>query len=111
MSWWRRNWRWVLGCGVVGFGILAFIALYLLRKKEEAEQLRAQLALMQASNKVEGLRADRKARKIELMMNAKEAKQLEKEIAAAKRETVAIVKDVEKLSDWEVSEEFRDMGY
>lgn len=111
MSWWRQNWRWMLGGLAVLAGGLLLMLLYILRKKEEAEELRAQLALMQAANKVAGLKADKQARKLDLMRNKDEAKKLDKEIADARRKAVAVVQDVENMDDIEVAMELRKLGY
>jgi hypothetical protein len=112
MSWWRQHWRWVLALAFAGsLGFVVFIILYVMRKKAEAEKLRGELELLKAGAKVEGLLADKTARAKELAQNAAVAKKLDDEIAAAKRKAVATVKSVEGLSDADVANEFRDLGY
>lgn len=111
MNWWRRNWRWLLACIIVGLVFIVVIILYVLAKKSEAERLRAELALLRAGAKVDGLKADKAARKQELAKNDVEKKKLNDEIAAAKRAAVATVKDVEGMSDSDIALEFRELGY
>jgi len=101
----------MLGATVVGLGFVLLIILYIFKKTKEANELKAQLALMQATSKVEGLRADRKARKIELMVNREEAKKLDTDIAKARKDALAIVKDVSEMSDIQIAVELKKLGY
>ena len=111
MGWWRRNWRWLLAMGstaVAGIGVLVFL---LLRKYRQAETLKTKLALRRTSAKVEGLEADKMARTSELETNASAAAELDKQIADAKRATVAVVRSVDALTDENVAAEFKKLGY
>ena len=111
MSWWRKNWRWLLAAGVTAAGFIVVIILILLRKSSEADGLRAQIAMSKATAKVDGLEADKKARTVELRDNALKADKVKQEIAAAKRQAVAIVKETQEMSDDDIASAFRDLGY
>lgn len=111
MSWLRRNWRSILAVIVTVFGLGALFLLYVMRKRAEVEQLRTELGLMNASMKVAGLEADRQARTKELAENLTEAAALDERIAAAKRSTLEIVQSTKGLSDAEVAEAFKRLGY
>lgn len=111
MSWWRQHWRLGLALVVTGFGLIVTLVLYAMRKKAEAEKLQAQLGLMNTSLKVSGLEADKKARAVELVSNATAAVELDAKILSAKKQTVAVVQNVAKLSDVEVEAAFRRLGF
>ena len=111
MSWWRRHWRWGLALVIVGLAGIAVVILYAVRKKKDAQALQTELAVMKAGAQVAGLEADRRARAVELKGNAKEAAAIAQEIATAKRTAVAAVKAVEGMSDDDIANEFRDLGY
>ena len=111
MSWWRTHWRWLLALLVSGLAIGAIVVLYLARRQKQLADLQAALAFMQAGAKVAGLQAEGKARAVELEKNDVAKKQLDKQIADAKRVAVATVASVEKMSDEEVAAEFAKLGY
>lgn len=111
MSWWRRHWRWLLAAGVGLIGSIAIAILYALRKRDQVESLKTEIQVMLAANKTKGLQADRKARKKELEKNNKLARQISQEIRDAKRETVALVKSVDNMSDIEIANAFKELGY
>jgi hypothetical protein len=111
MSWWRKNWRWLLATVLTSLGFIAVIILILIRKKSEADALRAQIALSKAQAKVDGLEADKAARSKELEANAAKAAVVEVEIIKAKREAVGIVKETKDMDDGAVADAFRDLGY
>lgn len=111
MSWWRRHWRLILVLGVVGLGFVVLLILYILRKNEEAEQLKMELDLIRAGAKVDGLKADKAARVVELAKNDVARKALDAEIIAAKKAAVATVKAVEDMSNVDVAVEYRNLGY
>ena len=111
MSWWRRNWRWLIAGAVALLGLVVVLCLYLARKRAEAEKLMAELAFMKAGSKVEGLRAERTARAAQLRANKEEREALDAEIRESTRAAVATVKAVEGMSDYDVATEFRRMGY
>lgn len=91
-------------------GILVLVFL-LIRKTKQADELLAQLALKRTAAKVAGLEADKKARAVELNKNQEASEKLDKEIADAKRAAVATVEKVDQLSDDEVADEFKKLGY
>jgi len=109
MSWWRTHWR--LGIALIagGAGVILLFVLLLLRQKKVAEQLRGELAMMKTTAKVAGLEADKEARKIELITNREKGLELDKKIIEAKRATVAVVKEVDGLSDADVIAEFNEL--
>ena len=111
MSWWRRNWRWMLAIFISVIGGIVIAILYALRKKAEVENLQAEVALMRAGAKVEGLQADKKARKKQLEQNTVERDKLDSEIRKAKKKAVSTVKDVEGMSDFSIAVEFKKLGY
>jgi len=111
VSWWRKNWRWLLTLAVTAGGAFAVLQLYIYRKNAEASKLRAELALLRAGAKVQGLRADRTARKAELAHNTSERKAIEQELAVARRRAVATVKAVDGMSSDDIANEFRALGY
>jgi len=97
-------------CVAIVGGVVLLI-LYVIRRKDEVEQLQAALALMTAGAKVDGLTAEKTARKTQLRDNDIERKKLDVEIAIAKRKAVAIVKDVEGMDEVDVAIEYRKLGY
>lgn len=99
MSWWRRWWRWLLGGTVVILGAGVLLVLWALRKRREAAALKAELAVLKPLLHVDALEADKKARADELQRNAEEAKQADARIAQAKREVLAVTREVKDLSD------------
>jgi hypothetical protein len=111
MSWWRRHWRLILIGVVIALAIIALLTLYVVRRKKEAEELRSELLLLKAGAKVQGLKADKEARQLELMQNAKAKAALDKEITLAKKEAIAILKDVSKMSELDIAMEFKKLGY
>lgn len=111
MSWWRRNWRWLLATGGAILAGIVVLAYLLFSKHREAAELRTKLDLYRTVAKVEGLEADKRARAKELQNNAAAATELDRSIAEAKRAAVAVVKSVDALTDENVAEEFRKMGY
>jgi flagellar motility protein MotE (MotC chaperone) len=111
MSWWRQHWRGLLAVTVTLIGLVVALILFVLRKRREADELRAQLALMNTSMAVAGLEADRKARRVELETNLEAAAVLDAQIAQAKRETVAVVESVKGMPDAEVAAAFKKLGY
>lgn len=111
MSWWRQNWRWMLAIGSTITASILVLAYLLLRKHREASSLRARLQLQRTFAKVSGLEADKMARAAELEENTQKAAELDARIADAKRATVAVVKSVDALTDENVAEEFKKLGY
>ena len=111
MTWWRRHWRWLLAAGVGLIGCIVLVLLYALRKRDQATELQTKIQVLLAANKAKGLQADRKARKKELEKNEKLAKQISQEIREAKRETVALIRAVDNMSDVEISNAFKELGY
>lgn len=110
-SWWRQNWRLCLVCIVMLFGVGAFIVLALLKKKAELDELKAQLAFTQATAKVAGLEDEKKALDIALGQNNQLAQVLDQKIIDVKRQTVALRTRVEEMTDAQVAEAFRALGY
>lgn len=111
MSWWRQHWRLGLGLIVTGLSLVLLVILYALRKRAEAQKLLSQLGLMNANLRVAGLEADKAARTKELEKNAEVAAVLDTKILKAKADAVAIVKSVRGMSDVEIAEEFKKLGY
>jgi 1,4-dihydroxy-2-naphthoyl-CoA synthase len=111
MSWWRQHWRLGLALIATGLGLVLLLVLYALHKRKEAEELKTQLGLMNTTVKVAGLEADKKAREKELQANAEEAAKLDAAILQAKKDTVAVVQSVKEMSDEEVLEAFKKLGY
>lgn len=111
MSWWRRHWRWMLAIGLTVLACILVLVFLLIRKKKQADQLLAQLALKRTAAKVQGLEADKAARAVDLGRNAEAADKLDKEIADAKRAAVATVEKVDGMSDEDVAAEFTKLGY
>lgn len=111
MAWWRKNWRWLLAVIVAVLGLVVVAVLYVVSKRREAENLLAQLALMKAGAKVGGLLAEKRVTAHKLSVNDEATKKLDKQIADAKRRAVATVKAVEGMSDDDIADEFRNMGY
>jgi hypothetical protein len=111
MSWWRKHWRLGLALIIGGLGLAVVVILLIVRKSQEAEKLKSELLLMKTTLKVEGLEADKKARRKKLEANKEEAEALDKEILEAKKEAVAVVKEVDGLTDEQVLEEFQNLGY
>lgn len=111
IGWVRQNWRWLLAVTVTIAGSLGVLVLIILRQQRQAAAMAAELELLRAGMKVAGLRADRAARKVELLNNAEEAAKLEKTIADARRRAVSIVADTSKMSDVEVAIELKKLGY
>lgn len=111
MTWWRQNWRWLLALGVTAVGLVVLAVLYALHKRAQVQELQAQLGLMNATAKVAGLEADKKAREVELVANAEKAQQLDTRILQAKKAAVSVVESVEELSDAQVLEAFKRLGY
>jgi len=111
MSWWRQHWRLGLALVVTGFGLFVTLLLYALHKKAEAEKLQVQLGLMNTSLKVSGLEADKTARAAELANNTTAAAELDVKILEAKKHTVAVVQNVNKLTDAEVETAFHRLGF
>jgi hypothetical protein len=93
---------------VVGILVLVFL---LVRQKKKADELLVQLALKRTAAKVAGLEADKAARVLELGTNKQAADKLDKEIADAKRATVATVEKVDGMSDTDIAAEFKKLGY
>ena len=111
MSWWRKNWKLGLFFTVFGVGLLVVLVLWLMNKHAEAEKLRAQLSLLEASTKVEGLEKDKKAREKELQANVEEAKAIDEKIADLKKEALNKVLSVDNMTDEQIAQAFKDMGY
>lgn len=111
MSWLRRNWRLGLALTVGVIGLFVLVLLYVLRKHTEATKLAEELAILRTGAEVQGLIADKEARKTELKLNTIERDKLDKEIAQAKRKTVAVVREVSNLSDADITAAFHRMGY
>lgn len=111
MQWWRRNWRYLLALSVATVGCFTVVLLYALKKRAEANKLADELRILQAGAEVQGLLADKKARAVKLKTNEAESAKLDKEIAAAKRKTVAVIREVSNLSDTDISDAFKRMGY
>lgn len=111
MSWWRRHWRWLLAAGVGLIGCIVIGILYALCKRDQAAALKAKINVMLSASKVQGLQADREARRKELEKNAALARELNLEIRKAKRETVALVRSVDTMNDIEIANAFKDLGY
>ena len=111
MSWWRRHWRLLLGGIVVVLGALVGGILWALQRHAEALRLKQTLQIMQAKNAVAGLEADKRARRVELQTMTSERVQLEAAILHAKKQAVAAVKDVKNLTNIEILDEFRKLGY
>lgn len=111
MSWWRRNWRWLLAMGLTVLTGIMVPVLLLIRKKREADELRTQLALGRTIAKVSGLEADKRARSLELATNKAAAQKLDAQIVEAQRAAVAVVRHVDNLSDEGIAAEFRRLGY
>jgi hypothetical protein len=111
MSWWRRHWRWMLALLLSGLTAIVVLVLLLVRKTRQAEDLKTKLQLQQTAAKVKGLEADKKARQYELVANRTKAREIEDEIVAAKKATVAVVKEVEKMDDLQILDEFKKLGY
>jgi len=110
-SWWRQHWRLGLALIVTAVGLFAMLLLYALRKRQEAQKLQVQLGLLNASMRVAGLEADKAARVGELAQNAEAATALDAEIAKAKTDAVAIAQSVKGMSDAEIAEAFKKLGY
>ena len=111
MSWIRKHWRLALTLGITGTGFILFLILWICKRIKEANQLRAQLALLNAGAKVAGLEADKTARADELRTNAKAAESVDKEIMEAKKAAISVVQEVEKMSDKEIEDAFHTLGY
>ena len=111
MSWLRRNWRIALVLFIGVAGLFVLVMLYILRKRAEANKLIEELAVLKAGAEVQGLVADKQAREAKLDLNAIERDKLDKEIAQAKRNTVAVVREVSNLSDADIADAFKRMGY
>lgn len=111
MSWIRRNWRLCLVFLVTGLAMILLLILYIIGKKNDAQKLKAELALLKAANKAKGLEADRKARHKEIENNKELADKLDKEILEAKKKAVAIVKNTSNLSAAGIISEFKRLGY
>ena len=111
MSWLRKQWRYLLALGICAAGLLTLLVLYALRKRNESAALRAQMQLLLAATKVQGLQADRKARKAQLDANAEEAKKLDQQIRDARRSAVATVQSVDAMSDVDIANAFKKLGY
>lgn len=111
MSFFRRKWRWVLSFSIVGAGFILVGIFWVLKKRREAENLRAELAFLRAGAKVDGLEADRAARQTEIARDIAQSARIDAQIRAAKRQAVSQVLRVEKMSDTDVAAAFRRMGY
>jgi hypothetical protein len=111
MSWWRQNWRIGVGLIAAGLGCIVVLVLWIMKRGKEAEELRAKLAMMNTTLKVAGLEADKKARGKELEQNSVESVKLDARIVQAKKDTVAKVQSVKEMSDAEVIEAFKKLGY
>lgn len=111
MSWWRRHWRLALAIAVSTIGLAVLAVLYVLRKDDEVDRLTMELDMFRAGARVDGLKADKAARATELSKNTLAKKSLDNEIATAKRKAVAIVKEVEGMTDIDIAIEFRKLGY
>ena len=110
-KWWHRHWRWAIAAlAIVSGGILVLI-LYATKKSAEAAQLRADLVLMNAKLKVDGLEADKRSRIKSLQANKEEAQKVSAEIIEAKKKAVALVKAVDGMTNTEVVMEFKTLGY
>jgi len=110
MQWIRKNWRWLLAVVICGVAVPVFILLWMSGKNREAQQLKAQLAMMKAKAKISGVEADMAARAPEIALNRAEAKKAEAAIVEAKKEAVAVAKTVEGMTDEEVHAEFDRLG-
>jgi len=110
-GWFRRNWRLCLVLLVIALSIGAFIVLTLLRKKAELKELKAQLAFMQATAKVAGLEDEKKALAVALGQNSQLAQVLDQKIIEVKREAVSVRTQVEEMTDAQVVDAFRALGY
>ena len=110
-GWFRRNWRLCLVVLVIALSIGAFIILTLLRKKAELKELKAQLAFMQATAKVAGLEDEKKALAVALGQNSQLAQVLDQKIIEVKREAVSVRTQVEEMTDAQVVDAFRALGY
>ncbi len=111
MIWLRRHWRWLLLVFVVLTGAGLYYVLHLLGKQREAAKLQAELIIFKAQIKVTGLKSDQKARQIELIQNREMAQVISKEIVEAKKLAVAAVKQVDGMTDLEISQEFSKLGF
>lgn len=111
MSWLRQHWRFALVLLAVGVCGILLLVLYILHKNKEADALRADLALMMARSKVDGLVADRQARQAELDRDQAKKRVLDAEIAEARRKALEIHQDTSKMSDLDVALEFKKLGY
>ena len=101
----------MLALSVASIGCFVVVLLYALKKKADAYKLADELRVLQAGAEVQGLLADKQARAVKLKTNEAESVKLEKEIAAAKRKTVAVLREVSNLSDADISSAFKRMGY
>jgi len=111
MTWWRLNWRWCLALIVVGIGAVVLAILYIMRKRKEAEELRAQLAFTVSTAKVAGLESSIKTIDTALAQNSEKAKAIEQKIIEVKKQAVAIRTNVQEMTDDQVVAAFKALGY
>jgi len=110
VTWLRKNWRWLLALGVAAIAIPLLILLWMSRKNQEAQKLKAQLAMMQAQAKIAGIEADMVARAEELRINKEAAKAVRTEILEIEKKVVATTKEIKDMSDDDVHAEFERLG-
>lgn len=111
MKWWRRNWRWLIASIVTLLAGTAILVLFILRRTRKAAELKLELDLLKAKAKVDGLEADKKARSTELEKDVATKMAVDMEIADAKREAIETVLNVSKMTDEDVVNTYREMGY
>jgi len=111
MSWFHRNWRWVVFVALAGAGLLLGFWFALIGKDEEIQALKAQLQLKAAVTKVRGLEADRIARRKSLAENEAEAQKLREELHAARKAAVELLQDTQGMTELEIVRAYRKMGY
>ena len=87
------------------------LILYALKKRDEAEGVKAQLAVLLATATVKGLEAEKKARQDKLKNNAAQRAALSDEIVKAKERVLAIHQDTSRLTPIEICNEYKKMGY
>jgi hypothetical protein len=92
-------------------GLIAVGTLWVCRKKEEAQRLRASLATARARAKVGGLKAEQDARDKTIKRIEDQAQQLEKDKKAAEQALAETVKKVDELDGNQLAEEFKKRGY
>ena len=119
MTWWRKNWRWLLALAASGVLSILIILLIILKQKDALRSLQADLVMLRAKAKVDGLKADKAARAAELEKNTEQAKKIDNEIAELRRKALAKAHESEvidgrklgELSSVELALLFKKLGY